>query len=421
VVWLDIVITANSPGEVAAWVKPAAKELKKVYPGAKMTVFLPPCVFASGSEKRVLQQYQGIDMVYDRREYLQFILLRKSPAGFTPGKQGIVIFLGGDLFHAVLLGNRLNYPVIAYTEGVYNWGNRINRFMVPDERTRDRLIKKGAPAEKVKLIGNLMLDAIEPEMSPEEVIKFLELKDELIITLFPGSRPAEVKYMLPFFLEAISDLLNIGLPQKPNPGFLLSLSPFVEVEYFREVFNNYIMEKGLNGSYLSGERMDLIKIGNRLEIKVLSGQQYSLMQITDLALTIPGTNNLELAFFGTPMLVLLPLNKPEDIPLEGLPGLLGSIPVIGPALKRRLVPRIASKMEYVSLINRIAGKEIVPEVRGVLRPEDLSREMAILLKDRQNLKEMSDKLTEAVGQKGAVQKLTNIVTETLASYHQNRL
>ncbi len=417
---MDIIITANSPGEVAAWVKPAAKELKRVYPRAKLMVFLPPCVFASGSEKRVLQKYQSIDMVYDRKEYLQFILLRKSPSGFTPGKEGIVIFLGGDLFHAVLLSNRLNYPVIAYTEGVYNWGKRIRYFMVPDERTRDRLIKKGAPAEKVKLIGNLMLDAIEPEIGPEEVKTVLGLKDEFIITLFPGSRPAEVEYMLPFFLDAILELLNTDIGLKSNPGFLLSLSPFIEKEHFREVFNYYIKAKGLEGSYLRGERMDQLKVGDRLEIKVLSGQQYSLMQITELALTIPGTNNLELAFLGIPMVVLLPLNKPEDIPLEGLPGLLGNIPIIGPALKRRLVPRVASKMEYVSLINRVAGKEIVPEVRGVLRPEELSRAVVHLLKNQQKLKEMRGKLAKAVGQKGAVERLTDIVAETLASYHQNR-
>ncbi len=414
---LDIIITANSPGEVAAWVKPVVWELKRYYPESKITVFLPPCVFASGSEKRVLQEYQKIDRIYERREYLKYILLKKKLTDFSPGKEGIVIFLGGDLFHAVMLGKRLDYPIVAYTEGVYNWGNQIGKFMVPDERTRTKLIKRGSPADKVDIIGNLMLDAIKVELNPEETRHFLQIRDEFVVTLFPGSRPAEVEYMLPFFLDAISDLFKTNLQKELKFSFLLSLSPFIEVERLQEIFQHYITKNELYGQYIKGEKYDLIQLGKQLEVKILTAQQYSIMQITNLALTIPGTNNLELAYFGTPMLVLLPLNKPEDIPLEGIPGLLGKVPLVGPALKRVLVPKIAEKMEFVALINIIAQEKIVPEVKGILKPDVLTREIELLLSNRKRLQEISNKLKDAVGEKGAVQKLRQIVTETLASYH----
>ena len=57
------------------------------------------------------------------------------------------------------------------------------------------------------------------------------------------------------------------------------------------------------------------------------------MQWADLALTIPGTNTVELSFMGVPMVVTIPLNYPEEIPLEGPAQLLSRVPVLGRQLK----------------------------------------------------------------------------------------
>jgi lipid A disaccharide synthetase len=408
---LDIVITANSPGEVAAWVKPTVKELKRVYPESRISVFLPPCVFASGSEKGVLEGFPEIDTVFDQGDYLKYIILHIKPVNFQPGKEGIVIFLGGDLFHAVLLGKRLNYPVIAYTEGVYNWGSRIQRFMVPDERTRKKLLQKGASKEKVEIIGNLMLDAVEPEKALDEIRNHLNIKDNFILTLFPGSRPDEVEYMFPFFLDTIRGLAK----GRKDLEYFLNQSPFVSDRQLEDIFNNYLFKNNLSGEIIKKGDHYLMKINNDLEIKNYINLQYSLMQVTDLAITVPGTNNLELAYFGIPMVVVLPLNKPEKIPLEGLLGLIGQVPLLGTFIMRSVIPGIAEKIQYVALCNTIAEKRIVPELKGVLTPVDLIIQIEELLRNRSVLKKMSQQLKEIAGTKGATGKLIKIVDQVLAS------
>lgn len=415
---LEIVVTSNSPGEVAAWVKPAVKKLKEYYPESRISVFLPPCVFASGSEKKVLLDFPEVDLVFDKNEYLKYILLGKKPEGFKPVKRGIVIFLGGDLMHAVFLGKKLNYPVVAYTEGVYNSSKKIERFIVPDHRTRRKVSRKVSGKGRVEVIGNLMLDAIETKMDREEAFNFFNIgKKDRVITLFPGSRPKEVEYMLPFFLKSIPALVTCD----NNLKFFLGCSPFISMDKLEDIYYNYLENNGLKGDFFREGDRYIIKLEEGTEIVVYSEYQYDLMQVTDLALTIPGTNNMELAFFGTPMVVILPLNEPERIPLEGLIGLAGRVPLLGPALMRSVVPKIAEKMRFVALINRVAGEELVPEIRGVINPIDLVIQVEELIRNDSKLEKMSEKIKKAAGSKGAAENLIKVVDQVLASYHQSRL
>ena len=74
------------------------------------------------------------------------------------------------------------------------------------------------------------------------------------------------------------------------------------------------------------------------------------MRAADLAVTIPGTNTLELGIAGVPSLVLLPLNKPEVIPLEGPGHWLSLVPGVGTTLKRQAV-RLAAPRFPVALPN----------------------------------------------------------------------
>mgnify|MGYP006284233873 CR=1 FL=1 len=407
---MDIVITTNSPGEVAGWVKPTVKSLKKTYPRGKISVFLPPCIFASGSEKEVLINYPEVDYVYNKSQYLKYILLGKKPSQFDPGAKGIVIFLGGDLFHAYLLGKKLNFPVIAYSEGVYNWGGSIAKFMVPNQGVKDSLLKKGALDSKVEVIGNLMLNSIETSMTPAETRKKLDLQQEKVITIFPGSRPHEIEYMLPFFLDSLS-----AFSKKDDYTFSLGLSPFVSKEELSKIFQKYLLENGIKGEFINKKDYGLIKLFKKFEVRVYPQLQYELMQITDLALTIPGTNNLQLAYFTTPMLVILPLNQPELIPLEGLIGLVGQIPGLGPLLKKIVVPKIVQKRDFTALPNIITKKEIVPELKGVLTPSAVVNKMEKLLSQKQKLQKMRHDLKNNFQSVSASDRITEIVGQVLAS------
>jgi lipid-A-disaccharide synthase len=82
-----------------------------------------------------------------------------------------------------------------------------------------------------------------------------------------------------------------------------------------------------------------------VRVSAYQGLQYDIMQASDLAITIPGSNTAEMAGLGLPMVVALPLNKPESLPLEGIPGLIGRIPVFGPSLKRAAVLKAAARVK----------------------------------------------------------------------------
>lgn len=412
----EFVITANSPGEIASWVKPVVKKLKEYYPQSLITVFLTPCVFASGSEKEVLSAYPEIDRVFNKYQYLKFILPGCRQPQINKSKKGLVIFLGGDLFHAVLLGRKFDYPVIAYTEGVFSWSNSIEKFMVPDERTKKKLFAKGAKADKVEVIGNLMFDAVTPMMTPAATREYLQLEHEFVINLLPGSRPAAVEYMLPFFLQSILNLKESELDWNPEDyRFIINRSPFISRELLQDIFEEYLAENNLEGNIKYRNHCMILSVGDNFKLEVHDKYRYSLMQITTLALTIPGTNNLELAHLGIPMIVILPLNRPEDIPLEGPAGLIGQIPVLGPAVKKIIIPRIEKKRDFIALPNITAEKEIVPEVRGVLTPDDLAVKIREIINDKSRLSVIKDDLKANTGKSGAADRLLKIADYSLAS------
>ena len=145
----------------------------------------------------------------------------------------------------------------------------------------------------------------------------------------------------------------------------------------------------------------MVRTEGGIEITALWGRQYDLMAVADLAITIPGTNTFELAAFGTPAMIALPLTHPERVPLEGIPGLIGRIPGVGRALKKRLVPKVIAKLKYTAWPNRLAQEMVIPELRGQVTAADVSQAAVDLLTDAGRREKMSRRLRELVGAPGA--------------------
>ena len=57
----EVVVTVNSPGEVATWLEPLARELLPRLADGRLTVMIPPCTYASGAEARVVRSFLGGD------------------------------------------------------------------------------------------------------------------------------------------------------------------------------------------------------------------------------------------------------------------------------------------------------------------------------------------------------------------------
>lgn len=383
---IDIILTTNSPGEVSSWVKPVVKKLNEYDFKKNIYVFTPPCVFSSGKENKVISQFKGITEIFSSKEYLKYILFNIRPAKFNNSNKGFVLYLGGDFMHAVFLGKKLNYPVFSYTERDYGFTKSVKKFYLSDKSIYDKLRGKGIDSSKLKVVGNLMYDSVEPQLDIEQTKKILNKKeDQILINLLPGSRPKEFKFMLPLFLNFVTEINKY----KNNYRFIISKAPFIDDKEILKV----LKQKNIKGKTDYYEKENIIVI-NETVIDIYENNLYSIMEASDFAITIPGTNNLELAVLKTPALVILALNKPELIPLPGLIGLISEIPILKKLIKRIIIPKMARNRDYISLINLVAQKDIVPELIGKIDSEGLARKVINLFDENEveAIKKRYDKL-----------------------------
>lgn len=407
---MNIILTTNSPGEVSAWVKPVVKKLNEKNIKINIYIFIPPCVFSSGKEAKVLLGLKGVEAVYNSKDYLKFILFNIKPSNFKAAKKGFVLFLGGDLMHAVFLAKRLNYPVYSYTERDYGFIKSIKKFYVSDQKIYQRLLKKGADPAKLKVVGNLIIDSVQPGLNSKQAKAKLNKKDDqIIINLMPGSRPREFEYILPLFLNTATEIKQ----KKSKYRFILTKAPFINEKEIKRS----LRDKRINFDTVYKKEENRLSIDDFV-IEIYEEDPYSIMREADFALTIPGTNNLELAVLETPMLVILPLNKPELIPLPGLIGLLGEIPLLGKFLKRVIIPKMSRNRKYISLINLLQEKEIVPEMRGLINNQDLTAKILNLL-EGEGIKVMKKRLQNLRLEGGAADHIINDIFQDLNPKEEN--
>jgi lipid-A-disaccharide synthase len=362
----DIVLVANSPGELSALVKPVAMETAKVCPEARITLVLTPCQYTSGRELEYVNTIKEIINTVTAQSYQAWILKNQKPA-IDFSKHGVVLYLGGDLAYAVLVAKKLKYPCFAYVQDRIGWTGTYQGFFVPDEQCRRKLGRTNKIKQKISIVGNLMVDSVsdQPKWRPEINV----------ITFMPGSRQWQIKHMTPIYEEIIQLLKK----QYPTVKVQIVSSPFqpamaivgVKTIPFEEVINS------------------------------------------ELVVTIPGTNTARLAALGMPMLSLFPLDNPQVIPLEGIPHYISMIPVIGPWFKKTLVETLNRKTKYFVLPNIKANQEIVPEIRGIIEPVVVVQKIMTLLKDKPLREKMSQQLLEIMGPPGAARKIAERLNETL--------
>ena len=136
----------------------------------------------------------------------------------------------------------------------------------------------------------------------------------------------------------------------------------------------------------------------------------------DLALTIPGTNTAQLAICGIPMVSIMPLNWPENIPLEGLLEYICKLPMIGGALRRYAFKLFEKHRRSLALPNILSKQEIVPELLGVLTPVQVADSLIALLKDRPARELMSKDLQKIMGPRGAAVQIINSIRQSLVHH-----
>lgn len=398
---MEFVFTVNSPGEVATWLAPTLRAVKRQLPDAITTVFVVPCAFATGAETKVVRAMPEADRVFSPGDYWSVVLGRRNrPLAAKSGGAGALLYLGGDLVHAVWLARRWHLPALAYVERGSRWTRSFREVLVPDEQAKASVLRRGGPEGNVHIVGNLMVDAVGPVSAGHDVVRELGLDAEKpIVAVFPGSRPYEIKLSLPFLLRAVEMVWT----DDRDVQCVISLSSFVSSDVLAGA-----AVPGLDGTRLtvaSAGRHWLVTTELGFQAVAVQGRPYDVMQVADIALTLPGSNTAEMAAVGLPMVVALPLNVAEKIPLPGAAQYVEKLPLVGKRWKRTLVHRRAAEMPFVAWPNRKARDQVVPEVRGVLRPEDVALEAVQLLRDGRRRRAIRERLRQVMGPAGAAARV----------------
>lgn len=387
-----LLFTANSPGEIAGWLRPLVREARRRWPGTRIAVILLPCTFASGAEGRVAQDLVGVDEVIPASRFLSLLAWEGSRF-----RGDALIHLGGDLMYAALLSWRWRLRSWAYLWGRWWWDSAFRGYFVKDERGLAWLRRRKLPGEKGILVGDLVADAVEAALEGQPARP--PTGGRRLVSFLPGSRLHEVEGLAPFYLE-VAERLAAG---RPDLEFQLLLSPFIDSGEADRALQTPPHPKtgGVPGRLRDGH---LVGPGG-VPVRIVRSGNLAALAGSRLAITIPGTKTAEAGCLGVPQLVLLPLNRPEMLPFVGPLGLLDWLPG-GGHLKGRILLRMKENVGFLAQPNLLAGEAVVPELVDVLTTERVATEAGTLLDRPEELSRQAARLLELYGpSRGAARRI----------------
>lgn len=214
----------------------------------------------------------------------------------------------------------------------------------------------------VRYVGHPLLDQYTPP-----AVQGQRQKSAKTVLLLPGSRKSEIDKMLPLLCEAACAISK----QAENVRFSLLRAPNVQTQKIAAA----LKEK-------------------KLRCELLECSPWDAMHRADCAVSAAGTAALQLALCEKPMLVIYKTSW------------------LSYMLLRRLV-----KVPYISLVNLIAGKQVVKEyIQSQATAENISAEIVSLLRDKERYKKMQGELLAVknrLGSAGAARRTAQLVCELL--------
>ena len=227
----------------------------------------------------------------------------------------------------------------------------------------------GSRGYGVEYVGNPSVDSVSAFMTEDfDEQKFRtdnNLDSRPIVALLAGSRRQEIRSCLPIMLQLA--------PRYPDYQFVIAAAPGIEPEFYQTLVGTHYSPPVLGGV-----------VEDRGGIKILYRSTYSLLRIAHAAVVNSGTATLETALFRVPQVVVYK--------------------VFGGRLTMLLKPLLI-KTPWVSLVNIIAGREVVTEL--LAHNYTLSRtdvELRTILADgnrRQQILQSYDQIIRTLGPAGA--------------------
>ena len=397
-----LTIIANSPGEMSGWVAPVVTQVRALLPEIHITLALVPDWFTSGREREFAAQLP-VDRVAG-----VFTVIRSiwRDLDACRARQNMVLFLGGDALYAKGLAALLKCPAMAYMPRVYHPADFVKIF-VPTAQEKERAVRKGARPENIVVVPTLALDSVVPSGTPEQIRERFGLPADVrpIFSLMAGSRPSYVAMSIDFMLDIAGDLLT----RYPEARALLPVSPFID----RELVLSVLRQRGMTWRETPGG--DTYFVGSGGRILIVFAHSHDAFVVADIAVVLPGTNNLQCAALGVPFIMLMPLNSIEHIPFEGLLGFL--YPNFFPftKLKKWVIAWLDKRVKCLSMVNRMAGRMLAPELRGVLTPAGVADYASELWQDTPRREKLRADLLELTRERGAARIIAEAIRENLVS------
>ena len=257
----------------------------------------------------------------------------------------------------------LGIPVVYYiSPQVWAWGRGrikqirelVDKMIVVFPFEEEIYAKEGVP---VDFVGHPIIDVLENRIPAKEAFR-KEIgvgPGERLIGILPGSRMQEVNRHLPVFLPVTRQI--------PGAKFVIGAA--------------------------SEEIADLIK---NVNVPVMIGRTYDIMEASDLILTSSGTATLETACFGTPMVVIYKINWITYL-----------------FIKKMI------KIPFIAMVNVVSGNKVVPElIQNKATAENITREALKILDNPEVIRKQLAGVRKKLGSPGVVKKAAKIVCEVIS-------
>lgn len=221
---------------------------------------------------------------------------------------------------------------------------------------------------KINYVGNPCVDAVDAFLrgNPEERASFMRrnaIPDKPVVALLAGSRKQEITANLPVMLQAMKDF--------PEYQPVIAGAPGIERDFYKPYLDDGAC--------------------------IVFGETYNILNNAHAALVTSGTATLEAGIFRVPQVVCY------ATPMARLYSWL----------KKHFL-----KVQYVSLVNLIAGREVVRElVAADMRLENVKAEIGKLLpadsQERAAMLNEYDRMLEILGEAGASERAAGMMVKLL--------
>ena len=308
----------------------------------------------------------------------------KSLKNLSPNCLVLIDYMGPNIKIGRKLKSEKNkipiYYYIAPQEWAWRVGNNSTTDLISFSDRIFAIFKQEANFYKrrggnVLWIGHPMIDLIKKIPTKKDSRKILKLRaNENILLIMPASRPQELRYVLPVFMQVARKL------QQKYPSLI------VYIPSCREVFDSKF-KLALDNFKVKG------KVISQTDIEELKTHIYSL---TKLALCKSGTVNMELALYGIPQIVGYRVSR------------------VTAFIAKKI---LNFKVKFISPVNLLVKKLIIPEF--VQKDFEVKKiyDKACRVLDRKSEKEKISKgyadLKKELGKEGVVKRAAEEIINSL--------